>query len=138
MRKSIVAPFVVVLLLAWANPASSTVAAGSTWYSDGTKSKTVHAGDTIKAYATGAVPGVPYQLVIAYPHPDPIHATHPCYGPLAQLVNPTIVYAGPSGLIGSVRGAVTHNVPGVYELCFLDSSPDKFTATAGGIITVAA
>ena len=51
----------------------------------------------MKAYATGAMLGVPYQLVIAYPHPDPKHAAHPCYGPHAHLVNPTVVYAGRMG-----------------------------------------
>jgi hypothetical protein len=136
LRKT-VAGLAVFALMLCVTPASANTAAGSTWYSDGTRSKTVQPGTTIKVYATHAIQGIPYRLVFTYPHPDPAHATHPCMGPIAQVVNPTIVYAGFNGIIGMVRGVVTHDVPGWYTLCFADASGQMLTATAGATITIA-
>lgn len=132
LRKTFLAAILCVVLSA--TEASAHVILGSTWYSDGTRTKTVHAGDTIKAYATGAIQNVPYRLVIC--SAGVAHPAHACEGGINQIVNPTIVYAGPSGIIGGVTGSVTYNVPGTYQLVFFDSSVNEATGTGGATITI--
>lgn len=122
--------FVAMASLAWA----CTVVAGSTWYSDGSKSKSGPAGTTIRAYATGGIQGVPYNLVLGGAGTTG-HDTHACMQAFDTL-NPTNVFAGPSGLIGTVTGTVHTSAKGTYQLCFKDSSPSNSTGTGGATFTV--
>ena len=81
------------------------------------------------------------QLAIAYianPHQIRNMPPTPVAVPSPSLSIPPSSMPTPNGLIGSVQGVVTHTVRGVYQLCFLDSGPDKFTATLGATITIAA
>ncbi len=129
---SALAGVVAVASLAWA----CTAVVGSTWYSDGTRQKSGPVGTTIRAYATGANQGVPYQLVLGNDGGDPGHASHACMFTV-DVLNPTVVYSGPSGLIGTVRGTVHAGTPkGPYQLCFKDSSPANSTGTGGATFTV--
>ena len=129
---SALAGVIAVASLAWA----CTVVAGSTWYSDGTRSKSGTVGTSIRAYATGAVQGVPYQLVLGNDGGDPGHASHACMVAV-DVLNTATVFAGPSGLIGTVRGTVHAGTPvGPYQLCFKDSSPSNSTGTGGATFTV--
>lgn len=122
---------IAVASLAWA----CTVVAGSTWYSDGTKSKSGPVGTPIRAYATGAIQGVPYNLVLGGAGSTG-HDTHACMVTFDTL-NPTNVFAGPNGIIGTVRGTVhAGTAPGQYQLCFKDSSPSNSTGTGGAFFTV--
>lgn len=104
---------------------------GSTWYSDGTKTKAGKPGTRISAYAVNALENVPYRLVLGLGADDKA-----CEAP-AQWINPTVVFAGPSGLIGRVRGTVPiGTLPGIYKLCFQDSSNGNFTGTGGATFIV--
>jgi hypothetical protein len=117
--------------LAWA----CTVVAGSTWYSDGTRAKSGPVGTEIRAYATGAIQGVPYNLVLGGAGGTG-HDTHACMVTFDTL-NPTNVFAGPTGINGTVRGTVhAGTVPGLYQLCFKDSTPNNSTGTGGASFTV--
>jgi hypothetical protein len=128
---SALAGVIAVASLAWA----CTVVAGSTWYSDGTKSKTGPVGTQIRAYATGAIQGVPYHLVLGGAGSSG-HDTHACMETF-DVLNPTIVFAGPTGIIGTVRGTVhAGTAGGQYQLCFKDSSPSNSTGTGGAFFTV--
>jgi glucose/arabinose dehydrogenase len=83
--------------------------AGSTWYSDGTNLKAAGAGAEIRAYATNAVQGVPYNLVIG---------TAGCTSIVAVL-NQASVFAGPSGILGRVTGNVpAGTAAGSHTVCF--------------------
>jgi hypothetical protein len=129
---SALAGIIAVASLAWA----CTVVTGSTWYSDGTRTKSGGVGTTIRAYATGARQGIPYQLVLGNDGGDPAHASHACMFAV-DVLNPTVVFSGPSGLIGTVRGTVHAGTPvGPYQLCFKDSSPNNSTGTGGATFTV--
>jgi hypothetical protein len=122
---------ITVASLAWA----CTVVAGSTWYSDGTRAKSGPVGTEIRAYATGAIQGVPYNLVLGGAGTSG-HDTHACMETFDTL-NPTNVFAGPTGIIGTVRGTVhTGTTKGVYQLCFKDSSINNSTGTGGASFTV--
>ena len=104
---------------------------GSTWYSDGTKAKSGPPGTRITAYAVNVFPNVPYRLVLGLGAPG-----NACEA-IAQWINPTIVHAGPTGLIGRVTGTVPlDTLPGTYKLCFEDSSTGNFTGTGGATFTV--
>lgn len=128
---SALAGIVAVASLAWA----CTVVAGSTWYSDGTKSKSGPVGTQIRAYATGAIQGVPYNMVLGGAG-NTGHDTHACMV-THDTLNPTNVFAGPTGIIGTVRGTVhAGTAPGTYQLCFKDSSPNNSTGTGGATFTV--
>jgi hypothetical protein len=109
------------------------IVAGSTWYSDGSRAKSGPVGTTIRAYATNTVEGVPYKLVLGLD--DEIHRGR-C-ATTVQEVNPNVVYAGHSGLLGRVTGSVAASTPvGTYFLCFKDSSTGEFTNTGGATFTV--
>lgn len=57
-----------------------------------------------------------------------------CSGAVA-VANPTTVFAGPSGLLGRVIGAVpTGLAPGTYTVCFRNLTGP---ATATGVVTLA-
>ena len=128
---SALAGVIAVASLAWA----CTVVAGSTWYSDGTKSKSGPVGTTIRAYATGGIQGVPYNLVLGGAG-NTGHDAHACMVTFDTL-NANNVFAGPSGLIGTVTGTVhAGTVPGTYQLCFKDSSINNSTGTGGATFTV--
>jgi hypothetical protein len=104
---------------------------GSTWYSDGTKAKSGLPGTRITAYAVNAFSGVPYRLVLGLGGPGTA-----CQA-IAQWINPTIVFAGSTGLIGRVTGTVpVDTLPGTYRLCFEDSSTGNLTGTGGTTFTV--
>ena len=107
------------------------IVAGSAWYTDGTKAKAGPPGTRISAYAVGALANVPYRLILGLGAPGKA-----CEAP-AQWINPTIVFAGPSGLIGRVTGTVPLGTPaGTYKLCFEDSSTGNLTGTGGTTFTV--
>lgn len=128
---SALAGVIAVASLAWA----CTVVAGSTWYSDGTRTKSGPVGTTIRAYATGAIQGVPYNLVLGGAGSTG-HDTHACMVTFDTL-NPNNVFAGPSGLIGTVTGTVHPGIAaGTYQLCFKDSSINNSTGTGGATFTV--
>lgn len=102
------------------------VVAGSTWYSDGTKFKFGPPGTRISAYAVGALPGIPYRLVLG------VGGSGTACEAIAQWINPAVVIPGPSGLIGRVTGSVPAGTPpGAYKLCFEDSSTGNLTGTGG-------
>ncbi len=109
----------------------STVA-GSTWSTNGTRTGSGPAGTTVRAYATGAVPNVPYQLVTG----RSASTGQPCARDLVA-VNSTVVYAGPSGVIGRVWGTV-NRLPGTYQLCFAQIDPvsGSRAVTGGATFTV--
>lgn len=128
---SALAGVVAVASMAWA----CTVVAGSTWYSDGTRAKSGLPGTQIRAYATGAIQNVPYNLVLGGAGSTG-HDTHACMVTFDTL-NPTNVFAGANGIIGTVRGTVSlTTAPGVYQLCFKDSTPNNSTGTGGATFTV--
>ncbi len=106
------------------NP-GSVVTAGSTWYSDGTKTKTIASsvnGVLVKAYATGAIQGVPYKLYTARPSRD---GSRRCVVDVMPI-NTNVVYAGPNGLIGTTSGLVARN-PGTYDVCFYAIDAGTYT-----------
>jgi hypothetical protein len=54
------------------------------------------------------------------------------------VINPTGVFSGPSGRLGRVSGTVPAGTgPGLYKLCFEDSS-GNLTGTGGATFTVTA
>jgi hypothetical protein len=128
---SAIAGVLAVASLAWA----CTVAAGSTWYSDGSRTKSGQPGTQITARATGAFTGVPYHLVLGDMGTEPGHNDHACMRTL-DILNPAVVFAGPSGLIGNVRGTVHLTTPGTFQLCFKDSSTLNSTGTGGASFTI--
>ncbi|HEV3498020.1 MAG TPA: CAP domain-containing protein [Actinomycetes bacterium] len=113
--------------------APTAVVAGSTWYSDGTKTRSGPVGTVIQAYAVGALTNVPYRLVLGTGSSSQACAT------TVQVLNPTVVFAGPNGVIGRVSGTVQPGIaPGTYRLCFEDSSTGNYTGTGGATFTVTA
>ena len=129
---SALAGVIAVASLAWA----CTVVSGSTWYSDGTRSKSGPVGTTIRAYATGvSFQGVPFNLVLGGAGSTG-HDSHACMVTY-DVLNPTNVFAGPNGIIGTVRGTVqAGTVTGQYQLCFKDSSGNNSAGTGGAFFTV--
>jgi hypothetical protein len=106
-----------------------STAAGSAWFSDGTKSASGPAGTTVRVYATNVVPNVPYQLVTG----RSAGAGQPCALDLVA-VNTTVVYAGPSGLLGRVTGPV-NRLPGTYQVCFAQTDPVSGSRAVTGVVT---
>ncbi len=85
----------------------------------------------ITAYVVGAQQNVPYRLVLGTGAPN-----HACTTVL-QVLNPAIVYAGPSELIGRTTGTVAAGLAaGTYKLCFEDASTGNLTGTGGAMFTV--
>jgi uncharacterized protein YkwD len=112
---------------------ATAVVSGSTWYSNGAKTRSGPVGTVIQAYAVGAIANVPYRLVLGTGSSDKACAT------TVQVLNPTIVFAGSTGVIGRVSGTVQAGIaPGTYKLCFEDSSTGNFTGTGGATFTVTA
>ena len=113
--------------------APTAVVAGSTWYSNGAKTSSGPVGTVIQAYAVGALANVPYRLVLGTGSSSLACAT------TVQVLNPTVVFAGPNGVIGRVSGTVQPGIaPGTYRLCFEDSSTGNYTGTGGATFTVTA
>jgi hypothetical protein len=113
-----------------------TVAAGSTWYSDGTRTKSGPVGTQIKAFATGAVQNVPYKLVLGNDGGDPSHSSHACMATV-DILNPNVVKAASNGFISTVTGTVhSTTAKGTYQLCFKDSSVNNSTGTGGATFAV--
>jgi YVTN family beta-propeller protein len=99
------------------------VIAGSTWYNTGAKARSGPAGSPVALYGVGAMPGLPYRLVLS--------RTQAC-ADLVAFVNPTTVVPGASGLIGTVRGTIPAGTPaGTYWLCFRHTAG----ATATGVVS---
>lgn len=114
-------------------PAGAHVVAGSTWYTDGTRHKSGPVGTKVRVYAIGAIPNVPYKLVLGLDDDD---VGGQCMTTVQEL-NPNPVYVGPSHLIGTVTGTVAATTPkGTYILCFKDSSTFESTFTGGATFTV--
>ncbi|HEX2157396.1 MAG TPA: CAP domain-containing protein [Actinomycetes bacterium] len=106
---------------------------GSTWYSDGTRAKSGPAGTPIQAYGAGALQNVPYRLVLGTGTPD-----RACQA-VVGAINPATLFAGPSGLLGRVNGTVPAGTgPGLYKLCFEDTSTGNLTGTGGATFRVTA
>lgn len=104
-------------------PPPPPVIAGSTWHSDGSKSRSGPAGSEVVAYAVGGLQGVPYRLVLG--------SAGDCATTVAVL-NTNLVRAGPSGLIGTVRGLIPLGTPpGTYSVCFRHDGG----TTATGVVT---
>ncbi|HEX7277225.1 MAG TPA: cellulase family glycosylhydrolase [Acidimicrobiales bacterium] len=102
------------------------VIAGSGWYSDGTRTASGPAGAVVQVYAVNAVQLVPYTLILG---------TAGCVDVVAVL-NDATMYAGPSGLIGKVRGTIPlGTAPGSYAVCFRNLTGPR-TATGGLTFTV--
>ena len=107
------------------------VVSGSTWYSDGSKTRSGPAGTQIQAYAVGALQTVPYRLVLGTGPSDRACAS------IVAVLNQATIFAGPSGLLGRTTATVPAGlVPGTYKLCFEDSSTGNFTGTGGATFTV--
>ena len=104
--------------------------AGSTWYSNGAKSRSGPPGTAIQAYAVGALQNVPYRLVLGTGPVEKACAT------IVGVINQTVVFAGPTAIIGRVSGTVPALAPGTYKLCFEDSSTGNYTGTGGATFTV--
>jgi hypothetical protein len=136
MRKMIVAGFsavaglLAVASLAWA----CTAPVGSTWYSDGTQSKQGGPGTVVRVYATGAFQNVAYTLVLGEAG-DAGHMGHACMVTV-DVLNPTTRFATSSGFLSTTVGTVHRSVPGTYQLCFKDNSPENSTGTPGASFTV--
>lgn len=116
--------------LADAPPAGTpgSTVAGSTWFSNGTRSASGAAGTTIRAYATNALPNVPYQLVTGR---RGLSASQPCALDLVA-VNSVVVYAAANGLIGRVTGTV-NRLPGAYQVCFAQVDPVSGSRAVTGV-----
>ena len=108
---------------------SSADANGFTWYDDGASSKSGPAGTTVRAYGTGALAGVTYQLVLA---------TSGCASIVAVL-NTSVRTATSSGFLSQTAGTIPSGVAnGTYFVCFKDTAnrtletfavPTQFTKT---------
>lgn len=119
---------VVVVSMAWA----CTQPYGSTFFADGTTTKSVVRGARISALATNAYQGVQYNLVIGSAGGHPMHA---CMQ-LEYTVSYTVVLANANGFIGKVSGpAGNASLPaGTYMVCFRDIN--GATATAAATLTL--
>ena len=112
-------------------PTGPAVVAGSTWYVDGSKTRSGPVGTQIQAYAVGALEGVPYRLVLGT---GPAGTACPS---VVRVLNPATIFAGPSGLLGRTTATIPTGVaPGTYRLCFEDASSGNFTGTGGATFTV--
>jgi len=110
---------------------STGIVVGSTWYSDGTRSKSGPVGTTITAHAVNAQANIPYRLVLGTGTSDKACQT------IVQVLNQATLFTSPAGRIGQVTGTVQPGIPpGTYKLCFEDSSSANLTGTGGAIFTV--
>lgn len=130
----VVATVAIAILTVMGMPAvaQATVISGSTWFSDGTRAKQVNLGDRISAFATGATPGVAYQLVIGDAR---IHPTQGCFD-LDYIVNQNTRWATADGFIGTTSGPAgdASLPPGTYQVCF--RAINLTTATAPVLLTI--
>ena len=98
--------------------------AGFTWYADGSSTKTGGAGTTVRAYATGALAGVGYQLVLA---------TSGCAATVGVL-NANVRISTGSGLIGTTAGPIPSGVPpGSYRVCLKRTSEASSSTAAAPV-----
>ena len=112
-------------------PTGPAVVSGSTWYSDGSRTKSGPAGTQVQAYAVGALQNVPYRLVLGTGAGDRACAS------IVATLNQATLFAGPSRLLGRTTGTIpTGLTPGTYKLCFEDSSTGNLTGTGGATFTV--
>lgn len=103
------------------------VIAGSTWFTSGAKARSGPAGSPVAAYAVGAIPGVPYRLVLS--------RTSACADTVA-VVNPVVVVPGSNHLIGAVRGTIPAGTPaGTYWLCFRQTAGGTATGVVSFTVT---
>jgi hypothetical protein len=73
-------------------------------------------GGTVTARANGAVPGVPYRLVLARDNCKTV----------ASVLDARPRVAGPDGVIGTITGTVSSTLaPGTYELCLRNLSEGR-------------
>lgn len=115
-------------------PGTPSIAiAGGTWYSDGTNERSGPAGTTVRAFAVGAFPDVPYQLVTGRDGGLP---GSPCRADLVP-VNVATRYADRTGFLSMTVGAV-NRLPGTYQICFVQLDPlsGPRAVTSGGSFTV--
>lgn len=100
--------------------------AGSTWFTNGSKSATASAGGIVRNFGTGAPGGVPYRLVLG---------TAGCASTVAVL-NMNVITSGANGLIPTVQGTIPPGTaPGTYAVCFRSTTGPP-TATGVDTLTV--
>ncbi len=104
---------------------SSPIIAGTTWYSDGTTSKSVTPGASITARASNVPSSVNgYQLVSGTSGGN-INA--PC-SQNTTILNSAQVFSGSTGIIGNV-GATVNLAVGDWHVCFKEVAPGVNTTT---------
>lgn len=123
------AALLVVVSMAWA----CTTPEGSTFFADGTSTKSVPRGTRISALANHAHMNVNYVLVMGENGP---HPTHACMQ-VDYVVNPTQVVPTSSGMIGKTSGPAgdASLALGMYQVCFRDVNGNVATAAATLTIT---
>lgn len=112
-----VAGVLVVLSVAFAcTPPGSA----QTYWSDGTTSqKSFAVGTRVGAFATGAIEGIPYRLVVGSTPPNHQAQGHTCMN-MVGTINANNVYASSYGSIALTYGNIPNVAPGSYEVCFRD------------------
>ena len=114
-------------------PAAGTpgsTAAGSAWFTDGTKAHRGPAGATIKVFATNAQAHVPLQLVTGR---NGVIPSQPCALDLVAA-NPTVIQASAEGSVAPVTGTV-NRLPGTYQVCFAQVDPVSGSRVVTGVST---
>lgn len=109
------ASVLLVASISWA----CTVRVGSTFFGDGTSSKSVVRGARITAFALGASPGVNYQLVMGTSTGG--HAGHACMD-VAFIVNPNFRKSTLDGYVPNTSGPAGNSLTPktTYQVCFRD------------------
>lgn len=139
-RRALAAGFTAVAgLLVFASVAwACTAVSGSTFYSDGTQSKTLARGAAIGAYAVQAPAKTDgYILVIGHTTDNP---THGCMS-IDYTINNTVRYPNSSGFISTTVGTAGTASPaspaaGTYEVCFRDPTANNAYATSAATLAL--
>ncbi len=101
----------------------AAVVSGTSFYSDGTTSKTAINGTTVTVRAGGAYPNVPYQLVAGTNAGNPGSA---CTSNIT-ILNPNIVTPGSTGIISNTIGTV-NLTGGTWQVCFRNTTGQTVTS----------
>ena len=105
---------------------------GSTFYDDGSRSKTGVSNVALSAFALGASPGVQYYLVSGTNPNAPNHDGHACMEQFVTM-NPAVRIPNSRGFIPTTGGTM-NRIPGEWEICF--RSHGGSTSTSAAIYTV--
>ena len=104
---------------------------GSTWYADGTTSKSGPSASVITAYASGALAGGSFKLVTG----NDGGTGQPCRFAV-QPVNASVRVASSRGFIPNTTGVI-NRPPGTWQVCFRqEGSADPLKVTAVTTFTV--